>query len=131
MKEANEINEKNQMSCNCSDPERKTSIEDELRYIKTRLRDVEGRSDYFENRLRKEEQASKVLIDCLANEHQQLLSAQHDTEFIHKRLVDYREAIDEIIEKCREVLKLDGDGDDSSISAEQLAKEILEITHRF
>lgn len=126
MKEFNEINKKEETYCEAISHEK--TIEDELHWARVRIEELINERNDLLDKLKKEKQRKNVLVATLSEEYQEKVRAFEQTEWDIKRTDSYRNAINEIAEKCHEVLK---DGANTSKSVEQLAKEIFDVTYRF
>ena len=127
MKEINEVNKKEECVCSEAIQHEKTT-EDELHWARVRIEELINERNSLLDKVNQEEKQKDVLIDCLSKEHEQRKIAYEQTDWYCKRTDMYRSAINEIAEKCHEVLK---DGANTSKSVEKLAKEIFDITYRF
>ena len=127
MKEPNAINKKEEVCCETMQHEK--TIEDELRWAKIRIEELINERNDLLDKLKKEEQRKDVLVATLSEEHRKKVIAFEQTEWYIKRTDAYRKAINEISEKCRNILK--DSNDISKPVVEQLAKEIFDITYRF
>ena len=127
MGELNEFNNKNESCCK-STPRPKT-MDDEIRYQHYRIEELINERNELLTKLKQEETKRIILVDCLANEHHERIVENNQTQYYIKRNDLYRSAINEIAEKCHNILR--EDAKEISKSVEQLAKEIWEITYRF
>ena len=126
MKELNEINKKEETCCETAVP--KTTVEDELHWARVRIEELINERNGLLDKLSREEKTKDALIDCLSKEHEQRVRAYEQTDWYCKRLDVYRSAINDIAEKCRDVLK---DNNTSRTTVKRLAKAIFDITYRF
>lgn len=118
----------NNEKCVCTEATQKNTPEDELSWARVRLEELINERNGLLDKVTREEKQKDVLIDCLTKEHEQRIRAYEQTDWYCKRTEVYRKAIDEIAKKCYKVLE---DGVNNSKSAEQLAKEILNVTNSF
>jgi hypothetical protein len=118
-------------NCMCHDSEPiRTTAEDELLWAKIRIDELREELNAKEKKIDEEQKKNCVLVDCLSYEHTERKNAFREIEYSYRRIENYRNAINEIAEKCHRVLKV---GKDASVetTVEQLAKEIFDITYRF
>lgn len=127
MSNNNETNKKEGMCCDAV-PQHEKTIEDEIHWYRIRIDEVINERNDLLDKLKREEQRKNVLVATLSEEYQEKVRAFEQIGWYIRRTDAYRNAINEIAEKCHEVLK---DGNSTLKTAEQLAKEILDITYRF
>lgn len=128
MREVNEINKKEEnVCCETAIPREKT-IEDELSWARIRIEELINERNDLLDKVNREEKQKDVLIDCLSKEHEQRIRMCEQTEWYSKRTDAYRRAINEIAERCHNILK---DNNASRTTVKRLAKEIFDITYRF
>lgn len=127
MREINEVNKKEENTCNETIIKENTDA-DELHWARVRIEELINERNSLLDKVNKEEKQKDVLIDCLSKEHEQRIRAYEQTDWYCQRTDKYRSAINEIAEICHQVLK---DSNAIGKTVEQLAKEIFDITYRF
>lgn len=119
----------------CCTTEAKRSPEEEIRYLKRKLRDANARTNEVQEGLNRKTIQVQSLTDVMLDLRRYTNDLERAAKFDAKRMEDYRDAIHEIYCECAGVIDTYKDlpSEEMALSEREyeLAKTIYEIVRRF